>query len=360
MNDEIKSVLNKLIDKGYEAYIVGGYVRDHLMGVESFDVDIATNALPNELVNIFDNIKDNNLGGITLVIGNYTYDITTFREEIKYESRKPVEFNYISDIKKDVLRRDFTINSLYMDCEGNIIDFYDGTKDIEDKQIKAIGNINDKMIEDPLRMLRAIRFKSILDFNIEDNLLTFIKQNKNLISGLSYSRKKEELDHIIQSKNAIKGLDYIKKLKLEEVLDIKIPDEIKPCDDAIGIWAQLEVSNQYQFTKNELNYIESIRKVLDYGIIDNIILYKYGLYISRVAGNILGISTAYISDLYKNLPIYSDKDIDITGEEIMDLLHIEPGKIISQIYDDLELNILEDKLENNKEALKKYILDNWS
>lgn len=247
-----------------------------------------------------------------------------------------------------------------MDIDGNIIDIYDGTKDIEDKIIKAIGNINDKMIEDPLRMLRAIRFKSILDFNIEDNLLTFIKQNKALITGLSYNRKKEELDYIIQSKNAIAGLNYIKELKLEDVLDIKIPDEIKPCDDAIGIWAQLEVSSQYQFTKNELNYIESIRKVLDYGIIDNIILYKYGLYISRVAGNILGISTAYISDLYKNLPIYSNKDIDITGEEIMDLLHIEPGKIISQIYDDLELNILEDKLENNKEALKKYILDNWS
>ena len=360
MNDEIKSVLNKLIDKGYQAYVVGGYVRDHLMGVESFDVDIATDALPNELVNIYDNIKDNTLGGITLVIGNYTYDITTFREEIKYAERKPIEFNYINDVNKDILRRDFTINSLYMDIDGNIIDIYDGIKDIENKIIKSIGNINDKMIQDPLRMLRAIRFKSVLDFNIEDSLLTFIKQNKELINTLTYHRKKEELDYIIQSKNAIKGLKYIKELKLEEVLDIKIPDELKVCDDKLGIWAQLEVSNQYPFTKNELNYIDNIRKIIEYGIIDNIILYKYGLYVSRVAGNILGISTAYISDLYKELPIYSDKDIDITGEEIIDLLKIEPGKIISQVYDDLELNILEGKLKNNKEELKKYILDNWS
>ena len=360
MNDEIKSVLNKLVDKGYQAYVVGGYVRDHLMGVESYDVDIATNALPNELVGLYENISETTLGGITLTIGDYTYDITTFREEIKYEGRKPIEFNYIDTVDKDVLRRDFTINSLYMDVDGNIIDLYDGIKDIENKTIRSIGNINDKMVQDPLRMLRAVRFKSILDFYIEDNLLTFIKQNKELIKSLTYHRKKEELDLIIKSKNAIKGLQYIKELKLEDVLDIKIPESLKVCDDPIGIWAQLEVSSQYPFTKNELNYIESIRKIFEYGIIDNIILYKYGLYVSRVAGNILGISTAYISDLYKELPIYSDKDIDITGDEIIELLNINPGKIITQIYNDLELNILKGKLKNNKEELKKYILDNWS
>lgn len=360
MNDEIKSVLNVLIDNGYQAYVVGGYIRDYLMGVESFDVDIATDALPNELTNLYDNIHSNTLGGITIIIGDYTYDITTFREEIKYESRKPVEFNYIDSLEKDVLRRDFTINSLYMDVDGNIIDIYDGKKDIENKIIRNIGNINDKMSEDPLRILRAVRFKCVLDYNIEDNLLTFIKQNKELINTLSCHRKKEELDHIINSSNAISGLMYIKELKLEDVLEIQIPDDIKECDDPIGIWAQIEVSDKYPFTKNELVYIDSIRKILEYGIIDNIILYKYGLYVSRVAGNILGISTAYISDLYKDLPIYSDKDIDITGDEIIDLLNIEPGKIITKIYDDLELNILENKLKNNKEELKKYILDNWS
>ena len=360
MNEEIKEVLQQLIDKGYKAYVVGGYVRDYLMGNKSYDVDIATDALPNELLNIYENVHDTTLGGITLVIGNYTFDITTFREEIKYEGRKPIEFNYIDSIEQDVLRRDFTINSLYMDIEGDIIDLYDGISDIEKKLIKGIGNINDKMIQDPLRMLRALRFKIILDFNIEENLLTFIKQNKELINSLSYHRKKEELTYIVRSKNAIKGLNYIKELKLEDVLDIKIPDDLKECDDPIGIWAQLEVSDKYSFTKSELNYIESVRKILEYGIIDNIILYKYGLYLSRVAGNILNISIAYISDLYKELPIYSDKDIDITGEEIIKLLDIKPGKIITEIYDDLELNILEDKLKNNKEELKKYIIDNWS
>ena len=359
MNEDIQKVLNKIIDKGYQAYVVGGYVRDYLMGNISYDVDIATNALPNELNNIFDNISDTTLGGITLNIGEYTYDITTFREEKKYEGRKPIEFNYIDDLKKDILRRDFTINSLYMDIDGNIIDLYDGISDIEHKIIKGIGNINDKMIQDPLRMLRAIRFKVLLDFEIEENLLTFIKQNKELINTLSYHRKKEELDFIIKSKNAIKGLKYIKELKLEDVLDIKIPDELRNCDVPIGIWAQLEVSPQYAFTKNEIGNINDIKNILSYGIIDNIILYKYGLYLSRIAGSILGIPLGYISDIYKDLPIYSVKDIEINGDEIIELLNIKPGKIIKEIFEDLELNILDGKIKNNHEELKQYILDNW-
>ena len=359
MNEDIQKVLNKIIDKGYQAYVVGGYVRDYLMGNISYDVDIATNALPNELNNIFDNISDTTLGGITLNIGEYTYDITTFREEKKYEGRKPIEFNYIDDLRKDILRRDFTINSLYMDIDGNIIDLYDGIKDIENKIIKSIGNINDKMIQDPLRMLRAIRFKVLLDFEIEENLLTFIKQNKELINTLSYHRKKEELDFIIKSKNAIKGLKYIKELKLEDVLDIKIPDELRNCDVPIGIWAQLEVSPQYAFTKNEIGNINDIKNILSYGIIDNIILYKYGLYLSRIAGSILGIPLGYISDIYKDLPIYSVKDIEINGDEIIELLNIKPGKIIKEIFEDLELNILDGKIKNNHEELKQYILDNW-
>ena len=359
MNEEIKSVLTKITDQGYKAYVVGGYVRDYILGIESYDIDIATNALPTELNELFDNVDNNMYGGLSFSKGDYNFDITTFRSEVTYEDRRPTEFNYIDTVEEDVVRRDFTINSLYMDSDGNIIDIYNGQDDINNRIIRCIGNIKDKMVEDPLRILRALRFKIVLDFELEENLLTFIKQNKDLINSLSYSRIKEELDYIIKSSNRVKGLNYLKELKLEDVLEINIPDEVDDSEAPLCIWAQLDFSPEYPFTKSELSTINDIKSIVSYGIIDNIILYKYGLYVSQLAGDILNISDSFISEIYKELPIYSSKDIDISGDEIIELLHIEPSGIIKDIYRDLETVILNNKLNNNKEEIKKYILDNW-
>ena len=358
MNEDIKKVLNKLIDEGYQAYIVGGYVRDYLLKVNSFDVDIATNAKPNVLMDIFPNASSNNYGGITFKLGDYTYDITTFRKELSYEDRRPNEFVYVSSIEEDAVRRDFTINAIYMDVDNNIIDLYAGASDLINKTVRIIGNINDRLVEDPLRMLRAIRFKVLYGFDIEDNLLTYIKQNKELIKSLSYTRRKEELDLIIESNNRIEGLKYIKELNLEDVLEISIPDDIKDSTAPIVMWAQIKADN-YSFTKNELAIINDIKTIIEYGIIDNIILYRYGIYTVQLASDILEVSHGYVSDIYKEMPIYTNKDIDITTDEILDLLDIEPGSILKDIYNDLEIKILSNELDNNHEELIKYIKDNW-
>ena len=198
VNNKIKNVLLKFEENNYEVYIVGGFVRDYLLGIESYDIDICTSATPKEIKELFDlnNSNDDNYGRVCFKDSLYNYDITTFRKEIKYQDRKPVEYEYIKEVKEDILRRDFTINSLYMDSNGIIHDLVDGKKDLEDKVIRVIGNIEDKMCEDPLRMLRAIRFASLLDFKIENTLFNYIRQNKQLIRTLSYTRKKEELDKI--------------------------------------------------------------------------------------------------------------------------------------------------------------------
>ena len=359
MNDEIKKILNKLISNGYQAYIVGGYVRDYILGIYTNDVDISTDAKPKELMNMFDNTYDNTYGGITFSKGEYVYDITTFREEKKYNKRKPVEFSYVDDLYKDINRRDFTINAIYMDINMNIIDPLDGRKDIENQVIRCVGNIEEKMTEDPLRMLRAIRFKTIYDYDIEEKLLSFIINNKDLIKTLSYTRKKEELDYIIKSKNRIKGLKLIKKLGLEEVLEISIPDNIKDSTEPLAIWAQMNYSDNYQFTKIELTKINNIKSIISYGIIDNTILYKYGLYLSQIVGNILGIYSSYISSLYKELPIYSNRDIAVDAEDIINILNIKPSSLVGEVLKDIEINILDNKLNNNKDEIVKYIIDNW-
>ncbi len=361
MNNKIRNVLTKFEENGFEAYIIGGFVRDFLLGICSYDVDIATNAKPKDIKDIFDlnNSNDDNYGSFRLKDSLYNYDITTFRKEIKYENRRPVDYKYIDDVKEDTARRDFTINSLYMDSNGEIYDIVGGRKDLENKIIRVNGSINDKMIEDPLRMLRAIRFASLLGFEIEANLFNYIRQNKQLIRTLSFTRKKEELDRIFKSQNKMTGIELIKKLNIEDVLDIKIPENILFSNNALGIWAQIEASSKYHFSNSELEKIEKIKKVLNYGIIDNVVLYEYGLYVCVIAGEILGVSTGDISTLYKNLPIYSQKDICIDGNDIIEILHIEPSEKIKSIIFDLEINILNNNIKNEYDELRKYIIDNW-
>lgn len=361
MNDKIKNILEKLQEKGFTAYVVGGFVRDYLLGIETYDVDIATSAEPKDVRDIFDlnNDTSENYGSILIKDKLYNYDITTYRKELKYENRKPIEYEFVDTIEEDIIRRDFSINSLYMDSSGKIYDVVGGLKDLEDKVIRMVGNINDKMTEDPLRILRAIRFASTLGFELESNLKTYIKQNTQLLRTISYTRKKEELDKIFSSSSCISGITLLKELKIDADLEIRIPDNIIESINPIGVWAQIEIKGDYSFSNQEKDTMEKIKKILNYGIIDNIVLYEYGLYPSIIASDILGLNRNYISDTYKNLPIYSAKDIAINGDEIIDLLNITPGSIIKDIFRDIEINILDGKLKNQKDELKEYINKNW-
>lgn len=361
MNNKIITVLKKIQDAGYEAYVVGGFVRDLLLGIESYDVDVTTNAEPKAIKDIFNLSNDtkDNYGSVLIKDKLYNYDITTFRKELKYENRRPVEFEYTDSIEEDIVRRDFTINSLYIDTNGEIHDLVNGREDIENRIIRVVGNIEDKMLEDPLRILRAIRFAANLDFDLEKNLKHFIMQNKQLLQTLSFTRKKEELDKIFRSQNKLKGIELLKELNLCDILEIDINDNIVDCSNPLGIWAQINASDNYQFKNSDIDTIELIKKVLDYGIIDNIVLYEYGLYPSVIAGEILDINQALISEEYKNLPIYSQKDIKINGDQIIELLGIEPGSIIKDIISDVELNILNGTLNNDEEDIKEFINNNW-
>lgn len=361
MNYKIKNVLLKLIDRGFEAYLVGGFVRDYILGIESFDVDISTNALPKDVMDIFDlnNSNDENYGSVHFKDSLYNYDITTFRKEFNYSNRKPVDMEYAPSIEEDVKRRDFTINALYMDVDGNIHDLVDGKKDLEKGIIRSIGNINNKMTEDPLRLLRAVRFAATFDFSIESNLYSFIRQNKQLLRTISYSRKKIELSKMFKADNKLQGIKLIRELDIASELELKIPEHVAFVEDELGIWAQLEFKSDYPFKNSELDTIAAIRKVMRYGIIDNAVLYECGLYVCMIAGEILGVPRGVISELYKNMPIYTVKDIALDGDDIISILGIEPSNVIKDIIFDLELNILNGNLKNDYDSLKQYLLKNW-
>ncbi|CDE48986.1 cCA-adding enzyme [Firmicutes bacterium CAG:460] len=350
MEKNIKKILETLENEGYQAYLVGGYVRDYLLGVTSFDVDIATDALPKDIHRIFNSSK-NNYGSVNIKVDKLNVDITTFRKDLNYVNRRPSKVVYINNLKDDLERRDFTINAICMNKNGKIIDLLNGCKDLDRRTIKMIGSIDVKLKEDPLRIMRAIRFACILDFKIEDELYEKIKEYSYLVGDLSKERIKNELDKILISKNYKYGLELMKDTKISEVLEINY-DDINYVDDLLGMWAQVKVLN-IPFTNVEKGNIIKITEVLDFGKIDNEILYKYGLYISRVAGKILNIKTTKISKMYNKLPIKSREDIDITSKEISSIVGV--GEVIGETYKIIEKEILNYRLKNKKSEILKYL-----
>lgn len=354
-------VLKIFEDNGYLAYIVGGYVRDFYLNIESCDIDICTNAKPYEIIKLFDTVysSDINYGSVKIIYKKYKYDITTFRKEIKYENnRKPVKIKYINDLKRDLLRRDFTINTLCMDSNGNIIDLLNIKSDLDNRIIKTVGNPRYKIKEDSLRILRSIRFASNLGFSIDKKTLYYLKKYGYLLKKLSFNRKREELDKLFSSVNRGIGRDLIISLKLDKYLDINNLDRVVMCDNIIGIWSQLDVDNLYPFTKLEKDQMKKIRLMLNEGV-NSYTIYKYGLYISTIVGDILNMDLKSINKIYNGLAIYSSLDIDIKPLDIANILNKEPGKYIKDIINDLEEKIVNNKLNNSYDSIKKYILENY-
>lgn len=355
MDKIIKNVLKKIESNGFEAYIVGGYVRDCLLGINSYDVDICTNALPKDLCQIFDvHNSKNNYGSINIKIKKYNFDITTYRKELKYENRRPTEIEYINNLIEDVKRRDFSINAICMDFNMNIIDLVNGVEDINNRIIRMIGDIDEKIVDDPLRILRAIRFATINNFEIEEKLYQKIKEKSYLVDSLSTSRIKNELNKILLSPNYKRGLELLEDAGLLEILKISY-EEIFYVNDINGMWAQLNVNKDYQFTKQEKEVISKIKELVEIGKINNQYIYKYGLYISQVAGAILGIKKKDINNMFNKMPLTNPEELDIRSEEIIKALDLEPSKKIKEVTDILIEEILNKKLKNNKKEIKKYL-----
>ena len=351
MDKVIKSVLDEL-NKEYEAYLVGGYVRDYLLGIKTYDVDICTTALPKDIYSIF-NICANNYGGSKLIVDNYNIDITTFRKDSHYNKRRPMEVEYITDLMTDLKRRDFTINTICMDKDGKIIDLLNGVNDLNNRTIKMIGDNIERLVEDPLRILRAIRFATVLDFNLDEELIKAIKKKYKLVNTLSKDRVKREFSKILMSPNYRNGLKLCDEFKISEELGIEYEDVVYT-KDIVGMWVQVKISD-IPFTNVEKSNIINITEIINYGTVNNDTLYKYGLYANLIAGMIMNISSKRISSMYKKLPIKDRSDIAIKGNEISDLLDIH-GKDINIVYEDLKEMILHKRLKNKKGDIIKYLL----
>jgi tRNA nucleotidyltransferase/poly(A) polymerase len=209
---EVKNIIEGLQGAGFEAYVVGGCVRDFLLKKEPKDWDVATNATPEQIQKVFPNsFYENKFLTVTARTGSEKIpevEITTYRTEAKYtDKRHPDKVEYAKNLQEDLSRRDFTINAFAMDLHGKITDLFDGQKDLKAKLIRAVGNPEERFNEDALRMLRAVRFACVLNFNIEDKTKDAIKKNSFWMEAVSQERIRDEFVKIIMSDNPVDGIE---------------------------------------------------------------------------------------------------------------------------------------------------------
>jgi len=205
--------------------VVGGAVRDHFIGIDNEDYDFTTDAEPNEVMKLFRHVIPTGIehGTVTVIFEKQNFEVTTFRSEGMYlDGRHPSNVSFITSLEEDLKRRDFTINAFAVDCyTSEFFDFHQGKADLKDKVIRAIGNPKERFDEDGLRILRACRFASKLNFTIEPQTLSAMKSCKDNLSRVSAERIRDELFKLVMSDHPRKGLEYLKEC---QILPLILPE----------------------------------------------------------------------------------------------------------------------------------------
>lgn len=227
---EVLEVSDKLEEAGYEAYLVGGCVRDLLLERVPKDWDVTTNATPEEIQAIFPDTYCNNDYGTVGVVNETTEDlrlkvveVTPYRTEGEYsDKRRPDSVQFGVSLEEDLKRRDFTVNAIALRAKNDtLVDLFDGVGDIRKKRLKTVGEADKRFGEDALRMMRAVRLSAELNFAIESETMTSISQNAELLSHISTERIRDEFLRIIDSQNPMMGIVMLEKLGL---IDYVLPE----------------------------------------------------------------------------------------------------------------------------------------
>ena len=364
-------ILKRFNQNGYEAYFVGGCVRDYLLGEDFSDIDITTNALPDQVKKVFRKSIDTGIqhGTVTILVNGDSYEVTTFRTEEDYANhRSPEKVEFVSNLREDLDRRDFTINAMALDYNGKLFDYHNGENDLSSKIIRTVNNPNERFYEDALRMLRAFRFSSKLGFEIENNTLNAIKKNAELIKFVSIERIVNEFKKLLAGKGNLRSLELLIDSKLNSY--IPFFDEVDEVQDFLSYsFCQslyiLAKSNNISFEKlRDLKLSnKEIKKIKEYErinleFIDNtpleLILYKYDKNDIHFIIDYFGYCDKKEIDII-NLPITSFNDIAITSTEIISIIDKSPGPWIKDITKKLEEAILLNKINNTEKNIVDFL-----
>lgn len=251
--DKVKYIITQLEAAGYEAYAVGGCVRDSLLGREPSDWDVTTSAKPQQVKEVFRHTIDTGIqhGTVTVMLDREGFEVTTYRIDGEYEdSRHPKEVIFTGNLIEDLKRRDFTINAFAYNDRGGVVDAFDGVKDLEKGIIRCVGEATERFGEDALRLLRAVRFSAQLGFTIEANTKTAIRELAPSLANISAERIQTELVKLLMSENP----DYMR-----EAYELGITRVVLPELDIAFATAQNNPHHQYTVGEHLMQTLLHIR-----------------------------------------------------------------------------------------------------
>lgn len=402
----VEYVLSKLKENGYQAYVVGGAVRDFLMGKTPHDYDLTSDALPSQISDVFKDFYQEHSGEkhgtIRVIVDHKPIEITTFRCDEGYtDYRRPDNVEFVKDVYIDSKRRDFSINAFYY-SEGHIYDFHEGLEDLNNKVIKTIGNPSTRFHEDALRILRAIRFSAKLGYEIESKTKTALLDCKEELNLIAKERILTELKEISSTSNFFRNIkEYFPIFKLIIPCLGKIGNSIddiynfdtKSCGDYIASLSALfslrEINNDFMpwrlfikmdnesinaiktliklkdinfnnsFDDDYINGLILLSKPVDINVFKNYLINLYNL--KRFKNDDIDSVLNRVDILSEGNTPYSLKDLEIDGNDLLKL-GIERNQYFKEILNEVLLRCNQGDLNNNRneeiEFVKKWIRNN--
>ncbi|HDF6346023.1 TPA: CCA tRNA nucleotidyltransferase [Staphylococcus aureus] len=388
--EQARPILEQIQDNGFEAYYVGGSVRDYVMGRNIHDIDITTSATPDEIESIFNHTipvgKEH--GTINVVFNDENYEVTTFRAEEDYvDHRRPSGVTFVRDLYEDLQRRDFTMNAIAMDTAYKLYDYFDGQQDINNRIIRTVGIAEERFQEDALRMIRCLRFQSQLSFDIAMETFEAMRTQMADIKFLSIERIVIELTKLMRGINVEESFNHLKSLKAFnympyfEQLDMNQINVTEPIDLELLIAIvsvkfdinyslkplklsnrQVKDINQYIQIMNALPSIitkEQLKMfVYDYdtNLIKNVMVAADVLKANDIQGHeplIVNLQT--IDETLHRLPMHNRKDMMVNGGVLMAHLNAKSGPWLKDVLRQIEIAIVTGKVSNEETEILKWV-----
>ncbi|MBU7672276.1 CCA tRNA nucleotidyltransferase [Staphylococcus aureus] len=388
--EQARPILEQIQDNGFEAYYVGGSVRDYVMGRNIHDIDITTSATPDEIESIFSHTipVDKEHGTINVVFNDENYEVTTFRAEEDYvDHRRPSGVTFVRDLYEDLQRRDFTMNAIAMDTAYKLYDYFDGQQDINNRIIRTVGIAEERFQEDALRMIRCLRFQSQLSFDIAMETFEAMRTQMADIKFLSIERIVIELTKLMRGINVEESFNHLKSLKAFnympyfEQLDMNQINVTEPIDLELLIAIvsvkfdinyslkplklsnrQVKDINQYIQIMNALPSIitkEQLKMfVYDYdtNLIKNVMVAADVLKANDIQGHeplIVNLQT--IDETLHRLPMHNRKDMMVNGGVLMAHLNAKSGPWLKDVLRQIEIAIVTGKVSNEETEILKWV-----